>query len=51
MSLFSEFLVLNSGLQRGITVRLRHVDLSYITEFETEAIFKTITIAIIKQQQ
>lgn len=38
MSLFSEALVLNSGLQRSIPVRLGFMHLNAVTEFETEAV-------------
>lgn len=37
MSLFSQALVLNSGLQRSIPVRLGFMHLNSVTEFETEA--------------
>lgn len=38
MSLFSEALVLNSGLQRRVPVRLGFMHLNAVTEFETEAV-------------
>lgn len=37
MSLFSQALVLNSGLQRSISVRLGFMHLNSVTEFETKA--------------